>query len=149
MLRRGLLWWRAQLTWYILRPNPATLEVLEAEKARLKWGQDVHVTGMHVRHGDKKTESSVVGVPPTPFPSEHSRQSAGWHGDHNPMEKMRCLLEGMYSRPPRPHFPAETACDSLPALLAGSHGDLPRGSSRCLAWEESSEQISCGLPVDG
>jgi hypothetical protein len=60
---RGLLWWRSQLAQYLLRPNAYVQTLLQHELQALDWrrNQD-HVVGIHVRHGDKKTESAVVPI---------------------------------------------------------------------------------------
>jgi hypothetical protein len=58
---RGLLWWRAHLARYLLRPNTYVQSLLRREFESLGWhAYATEVVGVHVRHGDKKTESAVV-----------------------------------------------------------------------------------------
>ena len=58
---RGLLWWRAQLAQYLLRPNAYVRRLVQRERDALGWSEHAErVVGVHVRHGDKKTESAVV-----------------------------------------------------------------------------------------
>jgi len=58
--RRGsryrTLWWRATVMQYLLKPRPYIKESMEAFKAEQQWLSTTRVIGIHVRHGDKKTE---------------------------------------------------------------------------------------------
>lgn len=68
--RMGLMWWRAQLAAFVLRPARRVDVAVAAARASLGWpvsddgggGDDISptVVGMHIRHGDKKTESAIV-----------------------------------------------------------------------------------------
>jgi hypothetical protein len=52
---RGLLWMIAQLTQFLMRPNPTLSRDLAAIKQHLKWDwfkQHTGIVGVHVRRGD-------------------------------------------------------------------------------------------------
>lgn len=66
--QRGALWWRSQLVKYFFKPNAVTRQALSAKAEALgldeTWGSDdrENVVGVHVRHGDKKTESAIIPI---------------------------------------------------------------------------------------
>ncbi|BDA47771.1 hypothetical protein COCOBI_11-0280 [Coccomyxa sp. Obi] len=55
-------WWRAQSVAYIVRPNSRTLAELAARKRRVYPGRQIKrgTISVHVRHGDKHTESPSI-----------------------------------------------------------------------------------------
>eukprot|EP01104_Vermistella_antarctica_P017783 TRINITY_DN636_c1_g1_i1.p1 TRINITY_DN636_c1_g1~~TRINITY_DN636_c1_g1_i1.p1 ORF type:complete len:542 (+),score=118.31 TRINITY_DN636_c1_g1_i1:299-1924(+) len=73
--RGGLLWWRSQLVFYILRPTEETWEnVIDVEKRRLGFipesarscdgvrGKAYPIAGVHMRHGSSTTKTSEKRV---------------------------------------------------------------------------------------
>lgn len=56
----GLMWWRAQLLAFLLRPTPDTRAAIDAARSALKLDADEPYIGMHVRRGAKWTETPVV-----------------------------------------------------------------------------------------
>ena len=59
---RGLLWWRAQMLWFLMRPNA----VLERRVRHIKnlIGYSHPIIGLHIRHGDACTHASLSNYRP-------------------------------------------------------------------------------------
>ena len=62
--RLGLVWWRAMLAKFLLRPIQTVYGLIDAARQRLsanskRWPP---LIGIHVRHGDKVVEASVLDV---------------------------------------------------------------------------------------
>jgi glycoprotein 6-alpha-L-fucosyltransferase len=58
----GLMWWRAQLLAFLLRPTEQTRAAIASARAELQLDNGEPYIGMHVRRGAKWTETPVVAL---------------------------------------------------------------------------------------